>query len=313
MTMRAPPSTGDDDSQQSLREQLEADLDMEPGELQPFAYNDMTLQGGGEGGDDRNFAYSRILAQVVIELGINDLASFMRAYIPDDNKAKMLIQGLMDLGDKELAADCCRRELRLKEARDNAKYWSDLVPGEQTEQKTHAEELISRWSRANVILTTIRRRRLTMGIEAVWGERAYWYTALRKQQMVDTEAAHLPAAVYQYYLAKLEEFKIQRENEEDRAQGKPTHDHSKLITRLRDGVSKTGEIATQAPWAMVHAVRFALQNPGDKNPFWKHQREMFNGPGGGGGSGAIRRRITSRRRQADMAAAQQGGNQQDFS
>ena len=310
MMQMAPPETaalngGSSNSPADVQDIAE-ELGLAPEDLLPMEYSDLSVPGMGNGNSDKDtYAYSTMLARVVVELGISDLATFIRQYVPDEHNAKLVLQGLLDLGDRELASPACRRQLRFEEAHAQAEKWAERLGKDYVDQKEKAEELVNRWSGSNIMLTGIRLRRLRDGLGAVKPMRARWYTAMCKQELVEQEAATLHPHAYEYYRASIDAYRINREQAEDLAMHKKTQDHSILIKRLREGKATNGEVATQSPWAFITAIRFALANAGAKNPFWEHQRSMFNGPGGGGNS-AVNRRLPMRRRQAEMATNPQG-------
>ena len=283
-------------------EELAEALGLDEEDLQPLSYqdHDLSVSGSNSSDADKQYAYSTILANA-LRLGIADLVSFVRDYVPDDRQGKVLLSGLLDLGDREFASPACQRRLRFEQAEQQSKFWADHLEKEYVEAKATADTLISRWSQANLVLTAIRLRRLRSDVLTVQREKARWYTALKKQEMTELDACKLPAMAYEYYRAKLQVFSIQREEAEDLAKDIPTHDHSGLIKRLRAGESKDGEVATQAPWAMLKAIRFALQNAGMKNAFWDQSRRMVNGDSGTGN--IMQRRRPNRHRQADASQA----------
>lgn len=270
--------------------------------IQPLAnYGSMSIsasRGGGGAGNQSEFAYSAIIARET-EVRFDAFIDFVRNCRPDEKMLRNIVAGLLDLAAEEWRSPACRRQLRFEIEDQKAAYWIGRLGKEHEQEKTVADGLLARWGTADLIMVDIRSRRLRHGLDSVDHERPRWYTAMKRKEIVEQEATHLDPAAHEYFLCRLEQYSIQREIAEDRAQGNPLIDHSNLLKKLHEGKANPAEIYSDSPWAMRKAIEVCLQNPGKENPYWGHLERMFGGVAAAGGG---RRRTRNRNEETGEAA-----------
>ena len=169
------------------------------------------------------------------------------------------------------------RQLRFEIEEQKAQHWLTRLAQSgknKDDEKEEAERLIGIWSGAHLVQVEIRERRLRHGLQVVEHERPRWYTAMRKKEITEREAARLDANAHEYFQCRLEQLAIQREIAEDRAKHNPMVDYSGLIKRIMTGDARPAEIVSGSPWAMAQAVEVSLQNPGEQNAYWAHLERM---------------------------------------
>ena len=151
-------------------------------DLSPLERGMMSLRvGGGEDGDfDRAMAFSAINAREA-KIKVDALYDFLKDYVPDAHKTKMLVNGLVRLCQRMLNSPACRRQLRFEMEEARAKYWLGRVGKSGEEHIEAADRLLDRWGACDLLQITIRTRRIRHGLEAVERERPRWYTAERKK------------------------------------------------------------------------------------------------------------------------------------
>ena len=106
------------------------------------------------------------------------------------------------------------------------------------------------------------------------GERARWYTADRKKEILEEMATRLPSAAYEYFSARKEQYHIMREEAEDRARGIASRDFSNLIRRIASGEATPAEVIVESPWPLYEAFEVAVQDVDPDNPHWTHIRQL---------------------------------------
>ena len=244
-------------------------------DLSPLERGLMSLRvGGGEDGDfDRAMAFSAINAREA-KIKVDALYDFLKDYVPDSHKTKMLVNGLVRLCQRMLNSPACRRQLRFEVEEARAKYWLGRVGKQGEEHIEAADRLLDRWGACDLLQITIRTRRIRHGLEAVEGERPRWYTAKRKKELLEELAARLPSAAHEYFRCRLEQYNIQRERAEDRARGIPEQDYSELIKKIQDGTANAAEVLSSAPWPFKEAFDVCVQDASEENPHWKHNERM---------------------------------------
>ena len=244
-------------------------------DLSPLERGMMSLRvGAGEDGAfDRALAFSAINAREA-KIKVDALYDFLKDYWPQSHKTKMLVNGLVRLCQRMLNAPACRRQLRFEIEESRAKYWLGRLgkPGE--EHIAEADRLLDRWGAADLLQIAIRTRRIRRGLEAVERDRARWYTAMRKKELLEEMAAGLPSAAHEYFRCRLEQYNIQRERAEDRARGIPEQDCSELIKKIQDGAANAAEVLSSAPWPFKEAFDVCVQDASEENPHWKHNERM---------------------------------------
>ena len=87
-----------------------------------------------------------------------------------------------------------------------------------------------------------------------------------RKEIVEQEATHIDPAAHEYFLCRLEQYSIQREIAEDRAQGNPLIDHSNLLKKLHEGKANPAEIYSDSPWAMRKGHRSMPPEPRQGEP-----------------------------------------------
>ena len=135
----------------------------------------------------------------------------------------------------------------------------------RTASKT-ADDLLKNWGAADLLQRDIRHRRLMHGLAWVDGERPRYYTATRKKEVYEREATQLPTPAFEYFQARLEQYRIQRELAEDRAKGHITADFSDLIKRIIGKAANSAEIAIAIPWPIQESLWVSMQDADVNNP-----------------------------------------------
>ncbi len=243
-------------------------------DLRPLERGVMSLKMGGDGesGDDR-YPYSRINA-LQAEIKFRALYDFIKDYLPKSHKTKILVNDLLRLCQDMLNAEANRRQLRFDVEDVRAQYWANRAGKNGAEHIERADELLDRWGNADLLQIVIRRRRIREGLPAVEHERARWYTADRKKELLEEMATTLRQSAYQYFQARKEQYDIMRELAEDRARGIPIQDFSSLITRIQEGKATEAEILMKAPWPFPEAFSVCAQDADVDNPHWDHIRQL---------------------------------------
>ena len=245
-------------------------IDDETGALLPLDHSSIEVGGLGRGSDrDGQYRFSQINAGET-EVRFNAIFNFLKDYRPEAKKTRTLVNGLLRLGMRIMNAPACRRQLRFEVADQQAKYWSSRVAKEDQDCIKTADELLKNWGAADLLQRDIRHRRLLHGLAAVDGERPRYYTATRKKEGYEREATQLPTPAYEYFQARLEQYRIQRELAEDRAKGHITADFSDLIKRIIGKAANAAEIAIAIPWPIQESLWVSMQDADVNNPHWKH-------------------------------------------
>ena len=252
-------------------------LDDESGALLPLDHSSIEVGGMGRGSDTGGqYRFSQINAGET-EVKFNAIFNFLKDYRPEAKKTRTLVNGMLRLGMRFLNAPACRRQLRFEVADQQAKYWSSRVAKEDQDCITTADELLKNWGASDLLQRDIRHRRLLHGLAAVDGERPRFYTATRKKEGYEQEATQLPTPAYEYFQARLEQYRIQRELAEDRAKGHITADFSSLIKRIIGKDANAAEIAIAIPWPIQEALWVSMQDADVDNPHWKHIESLQAG------------------------------------
>ena len=245
-------------------------IEDDTGALQPLDHSSIEVGGLGRTDDvGGNYRFSAINAGET-EVKFNAIFNFLKDYRPESKKTRTLVNGLLRLGMRFLNAPACRRQLRFEVADQQAKYWMSRVAKEDQDSIKAADDLLKNWGAADLLQRDIRHRRLMHGLAWVDGERPRYYTAARKKEVYEQEATQLPTPAYEYFQARLEQYRIQRELAEDRAKGHITADFSDLIKRIIGKAANAAEIAIAIPWAIQEALWVSMQDADVNNPHWKH-------------------------------------------
>ena len=235
----------------------------------------MSVQiGGGKGGPNGSErGYSEINAKET-EVRFDALVNFLKDFRPNEHRTRKLVHGLLRLALRMLNAPACRRRLRFEVKEAQAKYWQSRLGKDNAEYVDEADKLLDRWGAAERQEIEIRHRRLRHGLEAVDADRPRWYTAERKKELAEQEAAVLPSAAYEYFCCRLEQQTIMREEAEDRAKGLLMVDYSELIKRIHKGEAASAEVVESSPWPLKEALAVSMEDAGDDNPHWGHYERM---------------------------------------
>lgn len=278
--------------------------------LAPLDSSSIEVSGSGRGGGSdpgSQYAYSAII-QRETGVGFGAMYDWVRQNRPDEKYARNLIAGLVDLARMEWQSPACLRKMRFEEEEVKANYWLSRMGKDQAEEKENAELLLKIWGSANLVQIEIRHRRLREGLDMVdqggldgYRDRCRWYTAIKKKEIVEQQASNLNTMAYEYFRCRLEQYNIQREEAEDRAQQNPSLDYSNLLKRISLGQARSAEIVSGCPWSMNIAIFLALQNPGEKNPYWDHIERLM-----GGVARAVQHRSRRARRGGDAGGGDQG-------
>ena len=245
-------------------------IDDETGALLPLDHSSIEVGGLGRTDDmGGNFRFSAINAGET-EVRFNAIFNFLKDYRPESKKTRTLVNGLLRLGMRFLNAPACRRQLRFEVADQQAKYWMSRVAKEDQDSIKTADDLLKNWGAADLLQRDIRHRRLMHGLAWVDGERPRYYTATRKKEVYEREATQLPTPAFEYFQARLEQYRIQRELAEDRAKGHITADFSDLIKRIIGKAANSAEIAIAIPWPIQESLWVSMQDADVNNPHWKH-------------------------------------------
>ena len=245
-------------------------LEDETGALLPLDHSSIEVGGMGRGAETGGqYRFSAINAGET-EVKFNAIFNFLKDYRPEAKKTRTLVNGLLRLGMRIMNAPACRRQLRFEVADQQAKYWSSRVAKEDQDCIKTADELLKNWGASDLMQRDIRHRRLIHGLAAVDGERPRYYTATRKKEGYEREATQLPTPAYEYFQARLEQYRIQRELAEDRAKGHITADFSDLIKRIIGKAANAAEIAIAIPWPIQESLWVSMQDADVNNPHWKH-------------------------------------------
>ena len=260
---------------------LERDIDYdehydrleEVDELRPLERERMNLSMEGLGRDapSRN-GFSDINKQQT-EITFHALYDFLK-YVPKSHKVKVMINGLVRFCQDMLNAPACRRRRRFDEQEAQAGYWKSRLSADDQGYIKEADDLLSRWGQQDLLLADIRQRRLRHGLEAVEDKRARWHTAERKKELLEEIATRLPHAAHEYFCARMEQYRIMREEAEDRAKGTPSRDFSNLITRIEQGLATPAEVIIKSPWPLYKAFDVAVAEVDPDNPHWDHIRKL---------------------------------------
>ena len=243
-------------------------------ELKPLGSDRMRLSlgdiGGKSGGDRKeysaiNFAETQITFHVLYD--------FLR-YVPKNHNTRMLIDGLVRFSQQMFNAPAMRRRLRFEEYEAQAMYWEERANKIDAAQIKEADQLLSRWSAQDLLQVSIRARRLRHGLEAVEHERARWHTATRKKEILEEMATRLSTPAFEYFGSRMEQYRVIREAEEDRARGIAAKDLSELIKRIASGEAKPAEVIIEGPWPLGEALEVAVQDVDINNPHWDHIRQL---------------------------------------
>ena len=252
-------------------------IDEETGALQPLDHSSIELGGMGRGSESGGqYRFSQINAGET-EVRFNAIFNFLKDYRPEAKKTRTLVNGMLRLGMRFLNAPACRRQLRFEVADQQAKYWMSRVAKEDQDCIQTADGLLKNWGAADLMQRDIRHRRLIHGLGSVDGERPRFYTATRKKEGYEREATQLPTPAYEYFQARLEQYRIQRELAEDRAKGHITADFSSLIKRIIGKDANAAEIAIAIPWPIQEALWVSMQDADVDNPHWKHIESLQAG------------------------------------
>ena len=249
----------------------------ESGSLLPLDHSSIEVGGMGRGSETGGqYRFSQINAGET-EVRFNAIFNFLKDYRPEAKKTRTLVNGMLRLGMRFLNAPACRRQLRFEVADQQAKYWSGRVPKEEQDCIQTADAMLKNWGAADLMQRDIRHRRLLHGLASVDGERPRFYTATRKKEGYEREATQLPTPAYEYFQARLEQYRIQRELAEDRAKGHITADFSSLIKRIIGKDANAAEIAIAIPWPIQEALWVSMQDADVDNPHWKHIESLQAG------------------------------------
>ena len=264
--------------------------------MAPLENGSISVSGtrAGGGSDLASMAYSAIIASRT-KVNFDSLYDWVRDNRPDEKMARTVITGLLSLSRLEWKSPACLRQLRFELEESKATYWLGRLGKEKTEEKERADELLTRWGRANLVQMEIRSRRVMHDLDSVESDRARWHTALGKKALVERMASQLDNMAFEYFRCRLEQHKIQIEEAEDRAQHNPSKDYSQLIKKITSEGAKSADIAANAPWSYVQALEMAMMNPGEKNPHMHHVERMNNG----GMMSSRRRRSQARNARAE--------------
>ena len=264
-------------------------------DISPLNTASMSISAAGGSGNDPglDWAYSAINAREA-KVAFEAMYDFVRNYRPDEKMGRTIIDDLLELARKEWMSPACRRRLRFEEQEQKASYWLTRLGKDNEPEQERTEEILRRWARANLVQIEIQGRRIAEGLSAVEGERARWYTAERNKSRAERDATTLHPSAYEVFKARVEQHTIQREEAKDRAMQYPQRDYSELIKRINSGQATPAEVVTAAPWAFEKAVKLALANAGEDNPYWKHIERLQ--AGAAAGFNGRRRRSRPRRR-----------------
>ena len=252
-------------------------IEDEAGALLPLDHSSIEVGGLGRTDDmGGNFRFSAINAGET-EVRFNAIFNFLKDYRPESKKTRTLVNGLLRLGMRFLNAPACRRQLRFEVADQQAKYWMSRVAKEDQDSIKTADDLLKNWGAADLLQRDIRHRRLMHGLAWVDGERPRYYTATRKKEVYEQQATQLPTPAFEYFQARLEQYRIQRELAEDRAKGHITTDFSSLIKRIIGKDANSAEIAIAIPWPIQEALWVSMQDADVNNPHWKHIESLQAG------------------------------------
>ena len=246
------------------------EIEDDTGALLPLDHNSIELGGLGRNDDGGGTFRFSAINQAETEVKFNAIFNFLKDYRPDAKKTRTLVNGLLRLGMRFLTAPACRRQLRFEVADQQAKYWMSRVAKEEQDCIKTADELLKNWGAADLLQRDIRHRRLMHGLNAVDGERPRYYTAGRKKEVYEQQATQLPTPAYEYFQARLEQYRIMRELAEDRAKGHIMADFSDLIKRIIGKAANSAEIAIAIPWPIQEALWVSMQDADVDNPHWKH-------------------------------------------
>ena len=245
-------------------------IEDDAGALLPLDHSSIQVGGLGRADDvGGNFRFSAINAGET-EVKFNAIFNFLKDYRPESKKTRTLVNGLLRLGMRILNAPACRRQLRFEVADQQAKYWMSRVAKEEKDSIKAADDLLKDWGSADLLQRDIRHRRLIHGLAWVDGERPRYYTATRKKEGYEQQATQLPTPAYEYFQARLEQYRIQRELAEDRAKGHIMADFSDLIKRIIAKAANAAEVAIAIPWPIQEALWVSMQDADVDNPHWKH-------------------------------------------
>ena len=144
---------------------------------------------------------------------------------PEDPEARELVADLYDSGLKVLNARASLRKLRLEKAEESSRNYLSQMTEEEREQ---AGRLSAIWENNALIQQNIRYAKNRKDLGWVDNPLTGWDSAGSEMRRMEEEALQLGLAVNEYFVSRVEQFKIRQEEKDKFGKYHNYPDHSDL-------------------------------------------------------------------------------------
>lgn len=267
---------GDEDDDRVALEPLDGHVNILP----------TSSQGGGDAGS--KYAYSAILRDQG-QFHCDAIFDFLRDYKPDGEFAQLVVFRLANIVTQLLKAPGSQRMLMYDQAKERADKWEKEIGSVSRKEQLEAAHLwLKRWGKASAVITTTRRRRLQQGMAAVLNKRdkeRYYTAKMQKDEIAQRVVEELDPDTLEYFNARVAMYVLLETMDEERAQGYPAADYSKLLTDAGKGrPMEAARLIAELPDFFSKVFTWCIGHASKENAYRDWMQNMIAGVGANGQS-----------------------------